>query len=102
MRFFRRGGSLRMLLTTMLHSRLIPVRWAPCSLRGKRVRRRSATFQLLTIYDALGSFDYWFLPGECAASSKHWGERIYAYGRAAQIKIDAPQAPWAAAECYRV
>lgn len=35
------------------------------------------------------------LPG-----SKTLGEAIYAYGRAAQIKIDAPQAPWAAAECY--
>lgn len=35
------------------------------------------------------------LPG-----SKTLGEAIYAYGRAAQIKIDAPQAPWATAECY--
>lgn len=55
--------------------------------------------KILTLYDAW-SFDYWFQLGVCCQAQKAWSDAIYAYGRAAQIQLDEPRAPWRAAECY--
>ncbi|EGE4741923.1 CesD/SycD/LcrH family type III secretion system chaperone SscA [Salmonella enterica] len=100
MRFFRRGGSLRMLLDDDVTQPLNTLyRYAMQLMEVQEFSGAARLFQLLTIYDAW-SFDYWFRLGECCHAQKLWGEAIYAYGRAAQIKLDAPQAPWAAAECY--
>lgn len=62
-------------------------RYAMQLMEVKEFAGAARLFQLLTIYDAR-SFDYWFRLGECCRA-QNIGEAIYAYGRAAQIKIDA-------------
>ncbi|ECG8588932.1 CesD/SycD/LcrH family type III secretion system chaperone SscA [Salmonella enterica subsp. salamae] len=100
MRFFRQGGSLRMLLDDDVTQPLDTLyRYAMQLVDIKEYAGAARLFQLLTIYDAW-SFDYWFRLGECCQAQQVWGDAIYAYGRAARIRLDAPQAPWGAAECY--
>ncbi len=75
MRFFRRGGSLRMLLDDDVTQPLNTVyRYAMQLMEVKEFAGAARLFQLLTIYDAW-SFDYWFRLGECCQAQKHWGKR---------------------------
>lgn len=70
MRFFRRGGSLRMLLDGDVTQPLNTLyRYAMQLMDVKEFAGAARLFQLLTIYDAW-SFDYWFRLGECCQAQK--------------------------------
>lgn len=73
MRFFRRGGSLRMLLDDDVTQPLNTVyRYAMQLMEVKEFAGAARLFQLLTIYDAW-SFDYWFRLGGMLPGSKTLG-----------------------------
>ncbi|EDU4658912.1 CesD/SycD/LcrH family type III secretion system chaperone SscA, partial [Salmonella enterica subsp. diarizonae] len=75
-RFFRRGGSLRMLLDEDVTQPLNTLyRYAMQLMDVNEFAGAARLFQLLTIYDAW-SFDYWFRLGECCQAQKLWGEAI--------------------------
>lgn len=75
MRFFRRGGSLRMLLDDDVTQPLNTLyRYAMQLMEVKEFAGAARLFQLLTIYDAW-SFDYWFRLGNAARLKNIGGKR---------------------------
>lgn len=101
LRFFRQGGALRMLLNQDVTPELsVLFRYALQLVEVGEYSAATRLFKLLTMYDAW-SFDYWFQLGVCCQSQSLWSDAIYAYGRAAQIRLNAPEVPYAAAECYQ-
>lgn len=100
LRLFRRGGALRMVLEKDVTESLdVLYRYAMQLKNAKEHTGAARILRLLTVYDAW-SFEYWYSLGQCCQAQKDWSDAVYAYGRAAQIRLDAPEAPWAAAECY--
>lgn len=100
LRFYRRGGAPRMLLDKEVTQDLDVLYRYAVQLAGVNEHGAAARlFKLLTLYDAW-SFEYWFQLGVCCQTREAWSDAVYAYGRAAQIRLDAPEAPLAAAECY--
>lgn len=101
LRFYRQGGALRMLLKQTVEQELeVLFRYAMQLVGVGEYGAAARLLKLLTLYDAW-SFDYWFQLGRCCQAQKAWVDAIYAYGRAAQIRLNAPEVPYAAAECYQ-
>lgn len=83
MRFFRRGGSLRMLLDDDVTQPLNTLyRYAMQLMEVKEFAGAARLFQLLTIYDAW-SFDYWFRLGNAARPKNIGGSDIRLWTRGA-------------------
>ncbi len=81
MRFFRRGGSLRMLLDDDVTQPLNTLyRYATQLMEVKEFAGAARLFQLLTIYDAR-SFDYWFRLGNAAGLKNIGGSDIRLWTR---------------------
>ncbi|MEY4474587.1 MAG: hypothetical protein RL248_354 [Pseudomonadota bacterium] len=100
LQFFQQGGSLHMLLDKEVSAELdVLFRYAKQLVGVGEYGAAARLFKLLTLYDGW-SFDYWFELGACCQADRAWVDAIYAYGRAAQIRISAAQAPCAAGECY--
>ncbi|WP_254900206.1 CesD/SycD/LcrH family type III secretion system chaperone SscA [Lonsdalea iberica] len=98
--FLQRGGALRMLLGKDVSAELdVLFRYAKQLMGVGEYGAAARIFKVLTLYDAW-SFDYWFELGACCQADGAWIDAIYAYGRAAQIRVSAAQAPCAAGECY--
>ncbi|CNL65503.1 secretion system chaperone SscA [Yersinia aldovae] len=98
--FFQQGGALRMLLDKEVSAELdVLFRYAKQLAGVGEYGAAARLFKVLTLYDAW-SFDYWFELGACCQADSAWVDAIYAYGRAAQIRISAAQVPCAAGECY--
>ncbi|BAE74562.1 hypothetical protein SGGMMB4_02898 [Sodalis glossinidius str. 'morsitans'] len=98
--FLRQGGSVYMLLDRQIEESLQTLfDYAKQSAAAGDQAGAAKLFKLLTFYDAW-SFDYWFHLGKCCQAQRVWIDAIYAYGRAAQIKVASPEAPCAAGECY--
>ncbi|WP_367298354.1 CesD/SycD/LcrH family type III secretion system chaperone SscA [Hafnia alvei] len=100
LQFFQRGGALRMLLGTDASPELdVLFRYAKQLADVGEYGAAARLFKVLTIYDGW-SFDYWFELGMCCQAEQAWVDAIYAYGRAAQIRVSAAAVPCAAGECY--
>ena len=100
LRFFQQGGALRMLLDKDVSAELDVLFRYAMQLAGIGESGAAARLlKVLTLYDAW-SFDYWFQLGACCQAESAWVDAIYAYGRAAQIRICEAKAPCAAGECY--
>ncbi|WP_145558816.1 CesD/SycD/LcrH family type III secretion system chaperone SscA [Yersinia mollaretii] len=100
LQFFQRGGALRMLLGKDASSELdVLFRYAKQLADVGEYGAAARLFKVLTIYDGW-SFDYWFELGMCCQAEKAWVDAIYAYGRAAQIRVSVAIVPCAAGECY--
>lgn len=100
LRFFQQGGALRMLCATDVSADLdVLHRYARQLASAGEYGAAARIFKVLTIYDAW-SFEYWFELGACCQADAAWGDAIYAYGRAAKIRVSAAQVPCAAGECY--
>ncbi|CAJ0993971.1 hypothetical protein SODG_004530 [Sodalis praecaptivus] len=98
--FLRQGGSVYMLLDRQVETSLQTLFDYAKQLAAAGDQAGAARlFKLLTFYDGW-SFEYWFHLGKCCQAQRAWIDAIYAYGRAAQIKVAAPEAPCAAGECY--
>ncbi|WP_447783530.1 CesD/SycD/LcrH family type III secretion system chaperone SscA [Enterobacter asburiae] len=100
LRFFQRGGALRMLFATDISADLeVLQRYARQFVSAGEYGAAARIFKVLTIYDAW-SFEYWFELGACCQADAAWSDAIYAYGRAAKIKVSEAKVPCAAGECY--
>ncbi len=100
LRFLQRGGALRMLFETDVSGDLdVLYRYARQLACAGEYGSAARIFKLLTLYDAW-SFEYWFELGTCCQADCAWGDAIYAYGRAAKIRVSEAQVPCAAGECY--
>jgi len=100
LRFFQRGGALRMLFATDISTDLeVLQRYARQLASAGEYGAAARIFKVLTIYDAW-SFEYWFELGACCQADAAWSDAIYAYGRAAKIKVSEAKVPCAAGECY--
>lgn len=100
LRFFQQGGALRMLFGRDASAELdVLFRYGGQLAGAGEYGSAARIFKLLTVYDAW-SFEYWFELGVCCQADCAWGDAIYAYGRAAQIRVSAAQTPCAAGECY--
>lgn len=100
LRFFQQGGALRMLFATDVSADLdVLQRYARQLVSAGEYGAAARIFKVLTIYDAW-SFEYWFELGACCQADAAWSDAIYAYGRAAKIRVSAAQVPCAAGECY--
>lgn len=98
--FFQRGGALRMLLGKDISPELdVLFRYAKQLSDVGEYGAAARLFKVLTVYDGW-SFDYWFELGACCQAEEAWVDAIYAYGRAAQIRVSAAIVPCAAGECY--
>ncbi|KML18203.1 pathogenicity island 2 chaperone protein SscA [Leclercia adecarboxylata] len=100
LRFFQQGGALRMLFAKDVSTELdVLQRYARQLANAGEYGAAARIFKVLTIYDAW-SFEYWFELGTCCQADTAWSDAIYAYGRAAKIKVSEAQVPCAAGECY--
>lgn len=100
LRFFQQGGALRMLFDTDVSADLgVLLRYARQLAYAGEFGAAARIFKVLTIYDAW-SFEYWFELGTCCQADTAWSDAIYAYGRAAKIRVSEAQVPCAAGECY--
>ena len=100
LRFLQRGGSLRMLTGTDVSGELATLfRYARQLATAGEYAAAARLLKILTVYDAW-SFEYWFELGVCCQADSAWIDAIYAYGRAAQIRLTEAKAPCAAGECY--
>ena len=100
LRFFQQGGALRMLFATDVSADLdVLQRYARQLASAGEYGAAARIFKVLTIYDAW-SFEYWFELGACCQADAAWSDAIYAYGRAATIRVSEAQVPCAAGECY--
>ncbi|MGL5699434.1 MAG: CesD/SycD/LcrH family type III secretion system chaperone SscA [Kluyvera sp.] len=100
LRFFQQGGALRMLFDTDVSSDLdVLYRYARQLASAGEYGSAARIFKVLTIYDAW-SFEYWFELGACCQADSAWVDAIYAYGRAAKIRVSEALVPCAAGECY--
>lgn len=100
LRFFQQGGSLRMLFGSDISADLyVLYRYARQLAFAGEYGSAARIFKVLTIYDAW-SFEYWFELGACCQADCAWVDAIYAYGRAAKIRVSAAEVPCAAGECY--
>lgn len=98
--FLQHGGALRMLLPKDMGTELsVLYRYGLQLMEAENTAAAARLFMVLTVYDAW-SFDYWLQLARCCQAEKLWMDAAYAYGRAAQIRIDEPEVPYAAAECY--
>lgn len=100
LRFFQQGGALRMLFSTDISADLkILQSYARQLVSASEYGAAARIFKLLTIYDEW-CFEYWFELGTCCQADAAWSDAIYAYGRAAKIKVSEAKVPCAAGECY--
>lgn len=100
LRFFQQGGALRMLLVKDVSADLdVLLRYAQQLASAGEYGAAARIFKVLTVYDAW-SFEYWFELGACCQADSAWSDAIYAYGRAAKIRVSEAQVPCAAGECY--
>lgn len=100
LRFFQQGGALRMLFSTDVSADLdVLQRYARQLASAGEYGGSARILKVLTIYDAW-SFEYWFELGACCQADAAWSDAIYAYGRAAKIRVSEAQVPCAAGECY--
>ncbi|EPU3933606.1 CesD/SycD/LcrH family type III secretion system chaperone SscA [Morganella morganii] len=100
LRFFQQGGALRMLFAEDISADLdVLQRYARQLASAGEYGAAARIYKILTICDAW-SFEYWFELGACCRAGAAWSDAIYAYGRAAKIRVSEAKVPCTAGECY--
>ena len=98
--FFRRGGALSALACKDVRHQLnVLHRHTSELIEQNEFAAAERICRILTLY-APWTFEYWYIFGQCCQAQASWKDAIYAYGRAAELRMDDPQVVWAAAECF--